>query len=58
MFGQKWTISLVKQGEFKVGGIPADGLSCLLLKTIFLYLLNGGSIAMSAGANPMNFRPI
>jgi hypothetical protein len=36
MFIQKWTISLVKQGKFKEGVVPADGLGCF-----FLYLLNG-----------------
>jgi hypothetical protein len=53
MSTQKWTISLVKQGKFKVGVVPADLLGCLLLKTIF-----GGSLAMSGGANPMNYWPI
>jgi hypothetical protein len=33
----KWTISLVKQGKFKVGVVPADGLGRLLQ---FFYLLN------------------
>jgi hypothetical protein len=32
---QKWTISLVIQGKFKIGAVPADGLGCLVLKTIF-----------------------
>jgi hypothetical protein len=41
MSGQKWMISLVKKGKFKVGVVPADGPGCLLLKTIFLHLLNG-----------------
>jgi hypothetical protein len=31
MSSQKWTISLVKQGKFKVGVVPADGLDRLLL---------------------------
>jgi hypothetical protein len=58
MSSQEWLISLVKQGKFKVGAVPADKLGRLILKTIFLYLLHGGSLAMSAVANPMNFRPI
>jgi hypothetical protein len=41
MSSQKWKISLVKQGKIKVGVVPADGLGHLLLKTIFLYSLNG-----------------
>jgi hypothetical protein len=49
-------ISHVKQGKFKVGVVPANGLGRLLL--IFLYLLNGVVSAMSAGANTTNFRPI
>jgi hypothetical protein len=35
MTSQKWTISLVKQGKFKVGVVTADRLGRLLLKTIF-----------------------
>jgi hypothetical protein len=34
MSSQKWKISLVKQGKFKVGVVPADILGCLQLKTI------------------------
>jgi hypothetical protein len=41
MSSQEWTISLVKQSEFKAGVEPADGLGQLLLKTIVLQLLNG-----------------
>jgi hypothetical protein len=41
-------ISLVNQGKFKVG--VGDG--------IFFVLIKWGSLDMSAGANPMNFRPI
>jgi hypothetical protein len=37
----KLTISLVKQGKFKVGAVPVDGLGRLLLKTIFCIFLNG-----------------
>jgi hypothetical protein len=55
---QKWTISLVKQGNFKVGVVPADRLGRLLLKTIIFVFIKWGGLAMSAGANPMNFRPI
>jgi hypothetical protein len=44
-------ISLVKQGKFKGGLVPADGLGRLLLKTIFCIYF-WGSLAMSAGANP------
>jgi hypothetical protein len=53
MFIQKWTISLVKQGKFKEGVVPADGLGCF-----FFVFIKWGSLAMSAVANPMNFRPI
>jgi hypothetical protein len=28
MFSQPWMISLVKQGKFKVGVVPADRLGC------------------------------
>jgi hypothetical protein len=35
MSSQKWTKSLVKQSEFKVGVVPADGLDCLVLKNFF-----------------------
>jgi hypothetical protein len=38
MFSQKWTISLVKQGKFKVGVVPADKLGHLLLITIFEFI--------------------
>jgi hypothetical protein len=55
---KKRTISLVKQGKFKVGVAPADRRVCLLLKNIFVGIMEGGSLAMSAGANPMIFRPI
>jgi hypothetical protein len=61
MSGQIWPIHLVKQGKFNVVVVLADGLVRLLLKNewgTFLYLLNGGSLAMSAGANPMDFRPV
>jgi hypothetical protein len=47
----------VKQGKFEVGVVPADGLDCLL-HTIFFVFIKLGSLALSAGANPMNFRPI
>jgi hypothetical protein len=57
MISQKWTISLVKQGKFKVGVVPADGLDLLLLKT-FLYLLNGVVWPSQLGLTPMNFQPI
>jgi hypothetical protein len=52
MSSQKWTISLVKQGTFKVGVVPADGLGRLLLKTIFVYLLNGVVLACQLGLTP------
>jgi hypothetical protein len=39
MSSQRWTIFLVKQGKFKVGAVPADGLVCLPLKTISFVLL-------------------
>jgi hypothetical protein len=58
MSTQKWMISFVKQGKFKVGVVPADGLGSLLLKTIFFLLFIWGSLAMSAAANTMNFWPI
>jgi hypothetical protein len=35
MYSQKWTIPLAKQGKFKAGVVPADGLGCLLLKLFF-----------------------
>jgi hypothetical protein len=54
MFSRKWTIRLVKQGNFKVGVVPADGLGRLLLTAIFVFF-EWGSLAMSAGSNPMNF---
>jgi hypothetical protein len=54
MSSQNGTISLVKQGKFKVGVAPADGLGRLPLKNIFVYI-KCGSLAMSAGANAMIF---
>jgi hypothetical protein len=57
MTSQKWTNSLIKQGKFKVVVVPADGLGRLLLKTFFV-VIKWGSLAMPAGANPMNFHPI
>jgi hypothetical protein len=53
MSSQQWTIFLVKQGNFKVGVVPADGLGRLLLKHFFIKW-NSPSV-MSAAANPMNF---
>jgi hypothetical protein len=41
MSSQKWTISLVKQGKFKVGVFLADGPGHVLLKLFYFYLLNG-----------------
>jgi endo-1,4-beta-D-glucanase Y len=55
MSSQKWMISLVKQGKYKV--VPADGLGRLLL-TAFYKFIKRGSMAMSAGANPVYFPPI
>jgi hypothetical protein len=37
MSSQQWTIFLVKQGNFKVGVVPADGLGRLLLTAIFVF---------------------
>jgi hypothetical protein len=54
---QKWTISLVKQGKFKIGIVPADVYGLLLLKTIFVFI-KYGSLAMSAVVNPINVRQI
>jgi hypothetical protein len=54
MSSQKWIISLVKPGMFKVGVVPADGLGRLLIKQFFVFIKRG-SLAMSAGANPMKF---
>jgi hypothetical protein len=34
---QKWTISHVKQGKFKVGVVPADGLGRLLIKIFCIH---------------------
>jgi hypothetical protein len=51
MSSQKWTVSLVKQGKFKVGVVPADGLGCLLLKTIFVFI-KWGSLAIQLGLTP------
>jgi hypothetical protein len=50
MSSQKWAISLVKQGKFKVGVVPADGLGCLLRKKLFFVFIKWGSLAMTAGA--------
>jgi hypothetical protein len=58
MSSQQWTISLIKQGKFKVGAVPADGLGRLLLKLFFFVFIKLGSLVMSAGANRMNFWPI
>jgi hypothetical protein len=52
MSSQKWTISLVKQGKFKRGVVPADGQGRLLLLFV---IMEGGSLAMAAGANPTIF---
>jgi hypothetical protein len=49
MSSQKWTISFVTQGQFKVGVFPADRLGRLQLKTIFVFI-KWGSLAMSAGS--------
>jgi hypothetical protein len=46
MSSQKWVISLVNQGKFKVRVVPAG---CLLLKHFFI---KWGGQAISAGANP------
>jgi hypothetical protein len=55
---KKWMISLVKQGNIKVGLHSPSGWTRLLTpKTIFLFI-KWGSLAMSAGANPVIFRPI
>jgi hypothetical protein len=47
MSSQKYTISLVNQGKFKVGEVPADGPG-RLLHTHFFVIMEGGSLAMSA----------
>jgi hypothetical protein len=49
---------LVKQGKFKVGVAAADGLGHSLLKIIVFVFIKRSSLAMSAGAKPMTFRPI
>jgi hypothetical protein len=49
---------LVKQGKFQVGVVPDDRRYCLLLKHIFVGIMEGGSLAMSAGANHTIFGPI
>jgi hypothetical protein len=51
----KRTISLVKQGKFKVGVVPAYTRGCLPLKNIFVGIMEGG---MPAGASPTIFGPI
>jgi hypothetical protein len=49
---QKWTISFVNQGKFKVGVVPADRQGCYLLEIfVIIVIMVGGSLAMSAGAN-------
>jgi hypothetical protein len=58
MSSKKWTSSLVKQDKFKVGVVPAYGLGCLLLTPFYFVFIKWGSLAMSAGANPMTFRLI
>jgi hypothetical protein len=59
MFSPKRTISLVKQGKFKVGVVAADGLGHLLLHiNYFFVFIKCGSLAISAGAKLMNFQPI
>jgi hypothetical protein len=59
VFIKKWTISIVKQGKFKVGVVPADRRGCLCsTKNIFVAIMEGGSLAMSAGATPAIFWPI
>jgi hypothetical protein len=54
--------SYIKQGKLKVGVVPADGLGHLcryiLPKIIFFVFIERGSLAVSAGSNRMNFRPI
>jgi hypothetical protein len=59
---KKRAISLVKQGEFKVGECrylhsPSWRTSLFTAKNFFVWI-KSGSLSMSAGANPMNFRPI
>jgi hypothetical protein len=52
-------ISLVKQSKFKVGVVPTDRQGFLLLKiNIFVVIMEGGSLAMSAGAYRTIFGPI
>jgi hypothetical protein len=38
MSSLKWTVSLVKQGKFKVGADPADVLGYLLLCNVFVIM--------------------
>jgi hypothetical protein len=38
MSSQKWTISLLKQGNFKVGVVPADGIGRLHTTKNFLFI--------------------
>jgi hypothetical protein len=47
---KKRTISLEKQGKFKVGVVPVDKLGCVLLRYVFV-IMKGGSLAISAVAN-------
>jgi hypothetical protein len=54
MSSQKWTISLVKQGKFKVGAVPADGLGHILLKTFFVFI-KWGSQPCQLGLTPLIF---
>jgi hypothetical protein len=44
--------------KFNVGVVPADWLGRYTTKNFFyIVLIKWGSRSMSAGANPLNFRP-
>jgi hypothetical protein len=44
--------------ERQVGVVPADGQGCLQLIFLFFVIIEVGSLAMSAGANPTIYVPI
>jgi hypothetical protein len=55
MSSQKWTVSLVKQGKFKNRCSPSWKTRSFNTKNYFFVFFKWGSLAMSAGANPMKF---
>jgi hypothetical protein len=49
MSSQKWKISLAKQGKFKIGVDPADGLHRPFTTKNFFVIIKWSNLAMSFG---------